>query len=722
MAIITTYKFDPSINDNFLPIFNEGFVNYTVEDEDTEDGYILRTIEHSSLLPSTISFKDPYDSPELFYGSLLSVEYLNITNQMTDLSYLFEDCHMLKYINTEDWDTSSVTNMSHMFDGCPSLETLDVSGFDTSSVIDMSYMFTYCPYITEIKGLENFDMSKVETTKNMFENCYSIESLDGVQSWNTPSLTDIYAMFWRCESITSMDFSNWDMSKITDIRYLFYGCSSLQEVNFNYVTLQDSLNNITGLFSYCNELKTVGLGAFNKNQADWIIRDLPKRNTINVQLNDSIIGDYINKDNLIFDRFFNVDEIINTEKLYYFGIYESLNQFSLHGYPPVNGYFVVNEDVKLYYQNHIYPIRDGKYLGTFNKLEDIDKIGYVVMYEDLYFRSWDERKADLRAEKYGDKDYHVLNLEGWRKICDSINALKNISNDSLKDDVIDADHTWTSIKLKQQLKETITRVKEYIDEIQKNKITVAYTHNCPTESKMVNNKLYITPVYKNEHEISHYERFIKINDVKYELGECGHSNDNYYTKDEADVRYPLTDSVTMDGNAGLLNSTVSQILNGTKKVNRRTVSTTKVKNTEVKVYEVDTDTLAGKIQYRIINGFQEVSFELTSKGVEATYGNSDEYHGAVIEPTETIFEIPSINCGDDAKVNDSFISGFMKIDNWPEQEEPAEGEEAQPDKVYRFGNCFINGNKLYVIADLTVADVIYSGYLIYPVWGNEVIR
>ena len=64
----------------------------------------------------------------------------------------------------------------------------------------------------------------------------------------------------------------------------------------------------------------------------------------------------------------------------------------------------------------------------------------------------------------------------------------------------------------------------------------------------------------------------------------------------------------------------------------------------------------------------------------------------------------------------------MKIDNWPEQEEPAEGEEAQPDKVYRFGNCFINGNKLYIIADLTVADVIYSGYLIYPVWGNEVIR
>jgi surface protein len=722
LAVIATYKFDPSKNNNFLPIFNEGFVNYTVEDEDTDDGYILRTIEHSSLLPSTISFNDSNVTEGLSNESLLSVEYLNITNQMTDLSYLFKDCWALKYINTEDWDTSSATNMSHMFHGCPNLETLDVSGFNTSSVTDMSYMFSYCAYLPEIKGLENFDTSKVESTHNMFENCYSIESLDGVLNWNTSSLTDIYGMFWRCESITNMDFSNWDMSKITDMQYMFYGCSSLQEVNLNYVTIPGDLNNITGIFNFCSGLKTVGLGAFNKNQVDWIIRDLPDGKEINVQLNDSIIGDYINKDNLIFDRFFNVDEIVNIEKLYYFGIYESLNQFSLRGYPPVNGYFIINEDVKLYYQNHIYPMKDGKYIGTFNKLEDINKIGYVVMYEDLYFRNWDARKAVLRGEKYGDKDYHVLNLEGWKKICDSINALKNISNDSLKDDVVDADHTWTSIKIKEQLKETITRVREYINEIQKNKITVAYTHNCPTESKMVNNKLYITPVYKNEHEISHYERFIKINDVKYELGECGHSNNDYYTKDESDVRYPLTESVTMDGNAGLLNSTVSQILNGTKKVNRRTVSTTKTKNTEVKVYEVDTDTLAGKIQYRIINGFQEVSFELTSKGVEATYGNSDEYHGAVIEPAETIFEIPSLNCGDDAKVNDSFISGFMKIDNWPEQEEPAEGEEAQPDKVYRFGNCFINGNKLYIIADLTVADVIYSGYLIYPVWGNEVIR
>ena len=116
-------------------------------------------------------------------------------------------------------------------------------------------------------------------------------------------------------------------------------------------------------------------------------------------------------------------------------------------------------------------MKDGKYIGTFNKLEDINKIGYVVMYEDLYFRNWDARKAVLRGEKYGDKDYHVLNLEGWKKICDSINALKNISNDSLKDDVTDADHTWTSIKIKEQLKETITRVREYVDEIQKNKIT-----------------------------------------------------------------------------------------------------------------------------------------------------------------------------------------------------------------------------------------------------------
>ena len=176
-------------------------------------------------------------------------------------------------------------------------------------------------------------------------------------------------------------------------------------------------------------------------------------------------------------------------------------------------------------------------------------------------------------------------------------------------------------------------------------------------------------------------------------------------------------------------------MNGTKKINRRTVATSKAKNTEIKFYDVDDDNFVGQIRYRIINGFEEVLFELKSKGVEATYANTDEYHGAVIEPTENIFELPTLNCGDDDKLNNAYVNGYMKIIDWPDEEEDSleilewNGSYShavnadmllEDDNRVRYGSCFINGNKLYIIADLTQADVIYSGYIIYPVWGNEV--
>lgn len=734
MAIITTYKFDPTKNNNYLPIFNAEFVDYIITDLENEDGTITRTIEHELLYPTSISFEDgEFDTPT---KSLLSVDFLAITDQITSCEYLFKYCKALEFINTEGWDTSNVTNMSFMITACSSLVSLDVSNLDTSNVTNMSGMFSMCVSLESIIGLENFDTSNVTDMNQMFSQCRSLELINGIQNWDVSNVTNINSMFNSCDVLTSIDLSNWDVSNVTSMSRLFNFSSSISEIDLNYWAISNDLpvENLESMFSYCSSLKTLGLGAFNKNQVDALLNSLPENQLINIQLNDFTIEYYEDTDYLKFNRFFNIEKITKDNILYYFGEFETLAQFSVRGYPEVDGYFIVGTDVKLYYDGHVYPIKDGKYLGSFNKLEDIDDMGYVSMYEDLYFRSWDNNIVKLKGLKYGDKNYHVLDLDSWKKICDFINQLKNITNDSLNDTVTSADYTWTSLYIKEKLAETINNIKEVIDISQKKKITISYAHNCPTESKMIENNIYITPVFKNENEISHYERFIKINGIKYELGECGHSNDNYYTKSVTDNKYKLTNAVTVDGNLGLINSTVTKILNGTRKVNRRTTATTELKNTDYSIYDIDDDNFTGKIQHRIINGFKEVYFELVSKGVEATYQNTDLFHGAEIIPTENIFEVPSLNCGDDSILDEININGFMKIDNWPEptDEETESGtdeeteseteEEVEEPKRMQFGNCFINGNKLYIIADLTVADVIYSGYLIYPVWGNEVTR
>ena len=50
--------------------------------------------------------------------------------------------HYLPYLKS--FDTSKVTTVSYMFNGCSELTYIDLSSFNTSKVEVMSYMFSGC--------------------------------------------------------------------------------------------------------------------------------------------------------------------------------------------------------------------------------------------------------------------------------------------------------------------------------------------------------------------------------------------------------------------------------------------------------------------------------------------------------------------------------------------------------------------------------------------------
>ena len=54
--LIAQYKFDKSIHENLIPIFNTEFINYDIIDEPS-DNIIIRSI-YSTDLPTTISFEE----------------------------------------------------------------------------------------------------------------------------------------------------------------------------------------------------------------------------------------------------------------------------------------------------------------------------------------------------------------------------------------------------------------------------------------------------------------------------------------------------------------------------------------------------------------------------------------------------------------------------------------------------------------------------------------
>ena len=59
------------------------------------------------------------------------------TENVVNMSGMFEHCYELTSIDVSHFNTSNVTNMSCMFNWCDKLTYVDVSGFDTSKVTNM---------------------------------------------------------------------------------------------------------------------------------------------------------------------------------------------------------------------------------------------------------------------------------------------------------------------------------------------------------------------------------------------------------------------------------------------------------------------------------------------------------------------------------------------------------------------------------------------------------
>ena len=123
MGIVTKYKFDQTIYENFIPEFNSEFTDYTITDEIDTDSFTIRMIE-SDNLPTLIRFG---------------------TTTQTDREK--------SLLEVYECNTEKVTTMNQMFCNCSSLTLLDLSNFKTENVTDMNQMFTNCFKITDIGAI-----------------------------------------------------------------------------------------------------------------------------------------------------------------------------------------------------------------------------------------------------------------------------------------------------------------------------------------------------------------------------------------------------------------------------------------------------------------------------------------------------------------------------------------------------------------------------------------
>lgn len=279
-----------------------------------DEGYALSKVDVTvNVAGGTIKLDA---GTKLARSTWTSVPYYDFS-EITDMSYMFENCSSLNVV--QQLDTKKVTDMNHMFSGCSSLETVhqidainvtnmqnmfygcsnlkNVSLSNTSSVTNMQSIFIGCTSLTEItylgcdkcktlqwafdgcSKLENANLAYTESVQDWrytFDNCSSLKSiylqmhgglntegmfkgcssLTTVELYNTFNVVFMNRMFENCSSLTSIN-NNFNTSKVTDMSYMFNGCSSLTTVpQLDASKLNDT--GITSIFNGCTSLTNFG--------------------------------------------------------------------------------------------------------------------------------------------------------------------------------------------------------------------------------------------------------------------------------------------------------------------------------------------------------------------------------------------------------------------------------------------------------------------------------
>ena len=196
--------------------------------ENIKDGVSILGVEgnlDTKYSPRFISFSS-------YNGTELNQEIENLdTKNITDMSYMFNNCHNLREIDISNFNTDKITRISYMFYNCMILKNIKLFKIDTQNLRQMVQMFRDCRQITQI-DLSNINVSNVIYTSGLFWNCQALENVI-LPDFSQANISDFSYFLYNCYKITKFDISNLNISVIKSTSNMFYGCSALTTLIIN---------------------------------------------------------------------------------------------------------------------------------------------------------------------------------------------------------------------------------------------------------------------------------------------------------------------------------------------------------------------------------------------------------------------------------------------------------------------------------------------------------
>ena len=194
-------------------------------------------------------------------SSLNLSESFNTVN-VTNMSSMFYGCSQLSSLALSNFNTEKVKFMPSMFYGCNKLSSLDLSNFNTENVTDMSYMFSGCQKLSSLTLSESFNTVNVTNMLSMFQSCQELSSLN-LSNFNTAKVTKMSCMFYKCQKLPSLDLSNFNTAKVKDMSSMFSGCIKLSSLTLSESFNTVNVTNMSTMFNGCSQLSSLDISNFN---------------------------------------------------------------------------------------------------------------------------------------------------------------------------------------------------------------------------------------------------------------------------------------------------------------------------------------------------------------------------------------------------------------------------------------------------------------------------
>ena len=208
-----------------------------------------------------------YDMRELCRGctSLKTIDLSNVdATRVEFMDYAFAECTELEKAYFTSTKTTVIISMTGLFKGCTKLKNVSIR-CTSNNLRDISFLFEGCESLTGA-NLSALDTSKVTTMESVFDGCKSLKN-PRVEGFHTNEVITMKAMFRNCAAAEFIDLTSFNTSKVTDMTSMFEGCSSLLEIyatrnnkntaknysgQFNRNSLPQTKDETTGVITYQN--------------------------------------------------------------------------------------------------------------------------------------------------------------------------------------------------------------------------------------------------------------------------------------------------------------------------------------------------------------------------------------------------------------------------------------------------------------------------------------